>query len=171
MKGAWAGMSTGVLVALISAAVAVCSAVISGETRAVVERLDLVSRTLANTSWYPASAFRLYRDEQRAVGEIMLEPAGADARQYQCIGYAAFVTRLEEDPRFARWFSRLDAEAGQLASPAPGYLDRAVALQGALIDVIEILDPQVIRLPRAYVKRLNPAAAKPDSTNATARSP
>jgi len=126
-------------------------------THALVERLDSLSRTFANTDWYPRSAFRLFRDEQRAVGEIILEPAVGDVRQYQCIGYATFVTRLDADTAFSRWFRRLGTEISQLAQPEPGYLDRPVALQRALIDVIDILDPDGIRLPRAYVKRLDSA--------------
>ena len=126
-------------------------------THGLVERLDLVSRTFANTTRFPASAFRLYRDEQRALGEIMLEPVDGEVRRYQCIGYAAFVGRLEGDPGFARWFDRLGTEVGELASPAPGYLDRPVALQRALVDVIEALDPKGIRLPKDYVKRLDTA--------------
>lgn len=35
------------------------------KTYDLVERLDLVSRTFANTDWFPRSAFRLFRDEQR----------------------------------------------------------------------------------------------------------
>lgn len=43
----------------------------------------------------------------------------------------------------ARWLSHLDSEVGNLAAPAPapGYLERAAALQRALIDVTEILAP------------------------------
>lgn len=129
-----------------------------GRTHAVIERLDSVSRIFANTDWYPRSAFRLFRDEQRAVGEVMLEPAGGDIRQYQCIGYATFVTRLDADEAFARWFRRLGTEISELAQPEPGYLDRPVALQRALIDVIDALDPDGIRLPKAYVKRLENAS-------------
>jgi hypothetical protein len=128
-------------------------------THALVERLDSVSRTFANTDWYPRSAFRLFRDEQRAVGEIMLEPVGGDVRQCQCIGYATFVTRLDTDEAFSRWFRRLGTEISELAKPKAGYLDRPVALQRALIDVIDTLDPGGIRLPKAYVKRLENASS------------
>ena len=72
-------------------------------TRGLVERLDTVSRTFSNTEWFPASVFRLFRDEQRALGEVMLEPAEGEVRRYQCIGYATFVNRL---------IGNLDSRAG-----------------------------------------------------------
>jgi hypothetical protein len=124
-------------------------------TRELVERMDRVSRTFANTDWFPRSAFRLFRDEQRAVGEIMLEPTDNPDRRYQCIGYAAFVTQMDASPSFTRWFRRLGDEISQLAEPEPGILDRPAALQRALMDVIDALDPDRIRLPQEYLKRLD----------------
>lgn len=67
--------------------------------------------------------------------------------RYQCIGYAAFATRLETDPAFARWFQRLSDEGGTLADPAPGQLDRLIDIQHPLIDVIRFLDPHGLRFP------------------------
>ncbi len=123
-------------------------------TRELNTILALVSRTFSDTSLYPAGAFRLFRDEQRALGEIMLEPADGELRHYQCIGYATFTTRLETDPAFLRWFQRLSSEADALADPAPGQPDRLVSVQHALIDVIEFLDPDGLRFPREHRIRL-----------------
>jgi hypothetical protein len=117
-------------------------------TRELAGHLALVSRTFADTTQrHQSGAFRLFRDEQRALGEIMIEPADGELRRYQCIGYAAFATRLETDPGFARWFQRLSDEAGTLADPAPGQLDRLVDVQHALIEVIRFLDPDGLRFP------------------------
>ena len=89
-------------------------------THELVERLDVSSHTFSNTEWFPASVFRIFRDEQRALGEIMLEPIEGELRRYQCIGYATFVRRLDEDSGFARWFERLGREIDKLSDPAPG---------------------------------------------------
>lgn len=116
-------------------------------TRELNEILALVSRTFSGTGLYPAGAFRLFRDEQRALGEIMPEPADGELRHCQCTGYATFTARLEADPAFLRWFQRLASEADALAGPAPGQLDRLASVQHALIDVIEFLDPDGLRFP------------------------
>lgn len=125
-------------------------------TRELVERLALVSHAFSDTEQFPASAFRLFRDEQRAVGEVMLEQAEGEVRRYQCIGYATFAARLDEDPGFARWFDRLAAEVGKLADPVPGQLDRLIEVQRGLIGVIDFLDPSGLRFPKAHIKRLDP---------------
>jgi len=124
-------------------------------THELVERLDQVSRTFADTQRYPASAFRLFRDEQRALGEVMLEPIDGELRRYQCIGYATFAARLETGAAFARWFQRLGTESGMLADPVPGQLDRLIEVQHALIDVIDFLDPEGMRFSKAHIKRLD----------------
>ena len=129
-----------------------------GRTHELVERLDLVSHTFSNTQWFPSSVFRLFRDEQRALGEVMLEPIEGELRRYQCIGYATFVERLEENSGFARWFERLSTEIDRLVDPAPGQLDRMIELQHALVNVINFLDPEGLRFPKAHIKRLDPVS-------------
>ena len=130
------------------------------KTSELVERLDVVSHTFSNTEWFPTSVFRLFRDEQRALGEVMLEPVGGEPRRCQCIGYATFVERLERDFGFARWFSRLSAEVDKLVDPAPGQLDRLIEVQLALINVISFLDPDGRRFPVAHIKHLDAVSAR-----------
>jgi hypothetical protein len=128
-------------------------------TRELGEHLDLVSHIFSNTERFPAeSAFRLFRDEQRAVGEVMLEPVAGEVRRYQCIGYVTFVERLENEPGFARWFERLGRETEQLRELAPGQLLRMIELQHALINLIGFLDPEGVRFPRAHIHPLDPEA-------------
>jgi hypothetical protein len=134
-------------------------------THELVERLDTVSHTFADTEGFPASAFRLFRDEQRALGEVMLEPAEGDLRRYQCIGYATFVDRLDGESGFTRWFERLGREFNKLSDPAPGQLDRLIKLQHALVHVIDFLDPQGLRFPKAHVSPLDPPATTRPGNN------
>jgi hypothetical protein len=137
-------------------------------TRELAGLLAQVSRTFSDTDLYPAGVFCLFRDEQRALGEIMLQPTDQDPRQWQCAGYATFTARLETDPGFSRWFQRLSTKTGAIASPDPGQLDRLIAVQRALIDLIEFLDPSALRFPRGHLARLpvpaahsSPAALQP----------
>jgi hypothetical protein len=90
--------------------------------------LHRVGFTFANTHRFPSAAFRLFRDEQRAIGEVVLEPLPDDPRRYRCIGYAQFTERLEEDPNFSRWFIRLAADMEAMVNPSPGYMDRLAAV-------------------------------------------
>ena len=60
---------------------------------------------------------------------------------------------------YLRWFQRLSSDAGTLADPAPGQLDRLISIQHALADIIEFLDPSGLRFPREHLTRLPPAGA------------
>jgi hypothetical protein len=117
-------------------------------TRELAGCLAEVSLVFSDTTQrHRDGAFHLFRDEQRAIGELMLEPMAGDLRRHQCIGFATFTARLEEDDAFARWFQRLSGETAALADPAPGQLDRLVSIQHALIEVIRFLDPTACASP------------------------
>lgn len=124
--------------------------------RRLVERLEVISTVLLADWQYPDSSFQVFRGQQRAMGELMMDPAtpseGMPFRQ--CIGYAAFVAKLEQEPSFARWFAKLEDDVQQLAAdPSPRY-DRLVALQHALIDLIDFLDDPPTRFPREHRAKL-----------------
>jgi hypothetical protein len=106
-----------------------------------------VGLAFANTQEFPNSAFRLFRDEQRAVGELVIEAAPGDPRGHHCIGYSRFVQRLEDEPSFSRWFARLADEIDSMIDPPPGYLDRLVAIHNTFGTLLEFLDPDGIRYP------------------------
>jgi hypothetical protein len=115
----------------------------------LAELLQEISLGFANTHDFPDGAFRLFRDEQRALGESVLEPVPGDPRGFQCIGYAQFVERLSFDPSFARWFKRLEEEAKRMDAPPPGYLDRLAHVDKSLQSLLEFLDPGGTRYPNA----------------------
>ncbi len=90
---------------------------------------------------------RLFRAEQRAIGELMLGP-GPDqdgGRHLECLGYAGFVKRLEEDPSFSRWFDKLRDDLELLASEPDVHTERVALLQNALVDALDLLDPECHR--------------------------
>lgn len=105
------------------------------------------SLAFANTHKFPNAAFRLFRDEQRAVGELVIELLPGDSRTYHCIGYTQFVQRLQDDSAFSRWFARLSAEIDSMIKPPSGYLDRLIEVHNVFGALLEFLDPGGIRYP------------------------
>lgn len=98
--------------------------------------------------------FRIFRGNQRAIAELMMVPTGAaEGPQKECIGYAAFCDRLDEDPDFAAWFTQLLADVDTLVSR--DHDDRLIQLQNDLVDLIDHLDPKQLRIPPTFRQRLN----------------
>jgi len=94
--------------------------------------------------------FRLFRGEQRAIGEIMIvERETKDDKLSECMGFAEFVQRLD-DPLFSKWFSKLEKDIAILAGEVQGHEQRLIALQHTLIDLIDFLDPDCSRVPKSY---------------------
>ncbi|MGY1662304.1 hypothetical protein ACI78Q_13885 [Geodermatophilus sp. SYSU D00705] len=91
------------------------------------------------------SRLQIQRSEQRALGELMvIEGRDADGRvRSDCLGYAAFSKELEDPAsEIHRWFTPFCAQVW----PKPGDSNRRlVHLQHALIDLIELLDPDRVR--------------------------
>jgi hypothetical protein len=99
---------------------------------------------------------RLFRGEQRAIGEIMLatrSATGTDGTNHECIGFAAFTQRLNE-PDFARWFAKLQDGIEKLATEPHAHEERLIVLQHALIDLIDFLDSDCIRIPKENRQRI-----------------
>ncbi len=144
--------------------------------RREIQFLDLGDE-LANREWVGAledvrdimardtldPALRIFRAEQRAIGELMLTPPSDQngARHLACLGYAAFVQRLEQDPNFGRWFDKLSADVDLLASEPDAHTQRVVLLQNALIDVLDLLDPDCRRFTQERRVRLATPAPVP----------
>jgi hypothetical protein len=79
--------------------------------------------------------FRLWRAEQSALGELMIAERGVDdARRFDCLGYATFVDKLQEE-QFKRWFARLEDALTSVDGPP----ERLAHLQNALVDLVEFL--------------------------------
>ncbi|WP_020533539.1 hypothetical protein [Flexithrix dorotheae] len=86
--------------------------------------------------------YRLLRGEQRAIGEIMIEKSD---QRLLCIGYAEFRDKMN-DSKFSFWFDTLVASIEVLAKNPESKLKRMIMLQHALIDLIDFLDPDSIRV-------------------------
>ena len=109
--------------------------------------LHRIGFAFANRHRFPDSTFRLFRDEQRAIGELVLEALPGDSRGYRCMGYARFVEQFESDTSFSRWFDRLVVDIETMADPGPGCMDRLAIVNNLLIDLLEFLDPGGVRYP------------------------
>ncbi|SCG39678.1 hypothetical protein GA0070613_0672 [Micromonospora inositola] len=93
--------------------------------------------------------FRLFRGQQRAIGELMLTRTDAsDGVRHEVLGYAAFCARLDNYPRFAAWFDRLRAQVDEIEQGGVEGNQRLVMLQHRLIDLIDHLDRDRDRLPK-----------------------
>jgi hypothetical protein len=124
--------------------------------RAMAAGLEAVLDTFADSIDIREKCFRLFRGEQRALGEVMLVPTEAStpgAPRWECIGYAPFVHALE-DEQMARWFRRLREDIGEFAENPANHDERLRLIQGRLMDIIDILDPDARRVPMRLRKRL-----------------
>lgn len=91
-------------------------------------------------------ALRLFRGEQRAIGECMITIQGDNV---SCRGYASFVADRSENLR--RWFVRLEEDIDVTARTSTSP-DRLVKLQHALVELIDLLDPDHMRFSKGQRK-------------------
>lgn len=124
------------------------------DNRKVVNHLSAISAAL-NTDGFPNQLFRVFRGEQRAIGEIMID---ASAEGGACIGYAEFCAKLENDSSFSNWFARLSADVDQFAQGPTVRHPRLVLLQEKLMGLINFLDPESIRFPDPHRELLHPVS-------------
>jgi hypothetical protein len=113
-------------------------------TRAVADLVGEVGRTFADDRY--GRDFMLWREEQRAIGERMIERHGDDA---SCVGYATFAESYEQT--YSRWLGRFE-----------GKLDRATAMKSTrlphlrttLRSLVAALDPEELRYGRDWESNL-----------------
>jgi hypothetical protein len=109
----------------------------AGKSRELRERLGAINSIFFSER--PDTAFRIFRGEQRAIGQVMVAPVSVSGGR-EVIGYADFVAR-RKSPEFARWFNKLDADIRQLAT-SDARPDRLIDAQNALIGLLAFLDPE-----------------------------
>ena len=112
-------------------------------TRGLENRLRDISEIFLDNS--PDPLFKLFRVEQRAIGELMIVRSDV-AKHSDCRGYVEF-TRSLQDPQFSVWFARLSGDVAALAE-APGRIERIHRLQNALVRLMDQLDPECVRIPK-----------------------
>ena len=106
----------------------------TGETRAVANRLNEVLKIFNDDQPSLSPDFMLWRDELRAIGELMIAKDGGTKA---CLGYAGFVAIY--GTHFERWLGRF---GGHLKDEYVSADDRLVLLQRALVMLVRQLDPK-----------------------------
>jgi len=123
--------------------------------RELVRRLEDVQLAIADPAL--PRPLRLFRGQQRAIGEVMMTPTGnMESAQYEALGCAQFFTRLDDDPAFPQWFDRIRAGLDQVAGADQAERAQLIRMQHRLVDLIEFLDPNQLRLPARLRDRLAP---------------
>lgn len=117
-------------------------------TRAFNRHLETVSH-LFGTTGIEQSHFRVFRGKQKALGELMMVTNG---NGNDCMAYPQFSSKLDQDPEFTRWFARLLRDVDAFLTHDWAGNVRQVNIQWALIDLIDFLDPNGIRLTQNRAK-------------------
>lgn len=124
--------------------------------RQIVEALESVRDAFASSTDLPDPVFRLFRGEQRAIGEVMLLPSESTSNgvpRWECRGYASFIA-AHEQPDFVRWLKPLEDDTAVMGYEPEKHVDRLVALQHSLLDLVDVLDPGGERVPLDDRQRL-----------------
>jgi hypothetical protein len=128
-----------------------------GQTRDFNRHLEGVSRIFLDIHEHLQPQFRLFRGQQRAIGELMMvhNPGGGT----DCLSYPAFISKLDKDKEFAKWFERLLKDVDTFVTQDWNGNLRQVHIQWALVDLIDFLDPHRIRLTQNREKLAETAQA------------
>jgi hypothetical protein len=117
-------------------------------TRNLAQQQERIGILFHSDAPHLGSLLRLFRAEQRAIGECMITSQGDTA---SCRGYASFVEDKSENLR--RWFVRLGQDVDAMAR-APAKSVRLVQLQHALVDLIDFLDPDHMRFSKGKREKI-----------------
>jgi hypothetical protein len=113
-------------------------------TRAVADLVGEVGRMFADDRY--GRDFMLWREEQRAIGERMIERHGEGTG---CVGYATFAENYEMT--YSRWFGRFQ---GKLDRNAAMSSTRLRDLRATLRSLVKALDPDELRYRRDWEPNL-----------------
>lgn len=125
-------------------------------SRELADRLENI-RAAFSTDTDLHGPFRIFRNEQRAIGELMLEPtieAQSGDAPWQCMGFAAFCSALKQDQTFASWFARLSRDIRAFSGSKESGGERLAALQNYLINLVDFLDDPPLRFPLTLRSRI-----------------
>lgn len=115
-------------------------------TKAVAERQQDVVELFQSDDASLGRPFLIWRGEQRAIGERMIE---RDGDRTHCLGYAGFLDR--DDAALGRWLGRLERDISEISdAPTP----RLIKLQHGLVELIHELDPDRVRYPDELLRKV-----------------
>ena len=123
-------------------------------SRTLAGLIGRVDATLASDKDDWGKEFRLFRGEQRAIGERMLiESRSPEGTVYRPMGYAAFVDKLSE-PAFDQWLSALRSDVDAFARNNQPNFSRLRHLQNYLVEVVRFLDDPPRRFSERQLSKL-----------------
>ena len=104
-------------------------------------------------------ALRVFRGDQRAIGEVMLTTVDEadDGRRprWRCNGYAAFVQALADgEAGMNRWIRPLLDDIDEVAANYQDYEAKVIAIQHHLMKLVDLIDPHGNRIPADLRERL-----------------
>jgi hypothetical protein len=105
-----------------------------------------IADVLASSTDIRDPVFNIRRAEQRALGElVVVDREVSGEKRSDCMGYAEFNAKMKEAD-FAAWFQPLGNGMEILTRGINGHT-RPIHLQRALIDLVDFLDPNLMRFP------------------------
>ncbi|MFJ5268268.1 hypothetical protein [Streptomyces sp. NPDC088358] len=117
--------------------------------RKVMESLHEVSDQFSSDT-NRGTGFRLFRGEQRALGELMISSDGGEPN---CIGYVDFCNRLDAEQDFSAWFTSLEESIQHIGNEYYSE-SRLISVQHVLVGLIGLLDPDSERFPQHGTRAL-----------------
>jgi hypothetical protein len=123
-----------------------------GRDRDIVAAMEDIRYEMADSLSNSDPVLRIFRGDQRAIGEVMLtttsHPAGRAGPRWDCIGYAAFVQAVtDQQTAISRWSRPLIDDINELAANYDAHKPRIIAVQNQLVELINIIDPGGDRIP------------------------
>ncbi len=99
-----------------------------------------------------ATEFRVFAGEQRAIGESMLTQSAAGLK---CMGYGEFISKgdFPDNPLL----NALYGDVVNFEKNSAVIVPRFIALQHALIELIDFLDPAYLRFPKSERSKYSPS--------------
>jgi hypothetical protein len=123
-----------------------------GRDREIVAAMEDIRYEMADSLSNSDPVLRIFRGDQRAIGEVMLtttdHPADRVGPRWDCIGYATFVQDVaDQQTAISRWIRPLIEDIDELAANYDAHRARIIAIQNKLVELINLIDPGSERIP------------------------
>jgi hypothetical protein len=121
--------------------------------------MEAVRYEMADSRENPDPVLRIFRGDQRAIGEVMLtttdQPGGHIGPRWDCMGYAAFVQALaDQKTPISRWLQPLIRDIDKLAEDYDAHKARIIAMQHHAVELVNLIDPEGERIPVDQRKKM-----------------